>query len=452
MLRPELSRTETTTPEYENEKVQIDVYNPDKENCPVVILIHGSAGITGDRAARYERFASDLEKEGVIALNVHYFDTQRDPVDTIVKAIDYAEDIYNADPGRIGLIGYSSGGTIALLAASLDDRVKLLVISSGGLPTGFTKEDAMDLPETYIRAGTNDGAINTLYQLQRWFKELDKPLTATIDRDRGHSIPVTEFWANWKDIVFFVTEKLEPAAVQEDGGRFPRRVLFIGNSYTAQIKDCLVQMLKNSPYNKSEFAFAVRGGSDLQYHLSNQETLERIRTGNWDYVVIQEQSLMPALAGEYEKAFHRSVDQFTKIIREAGSEPILYMTWGRRDGDQDNQEIFPDYETMQKKLSSAYIAAARRNQVLLAPVGDAWSSVRQRDKKLGLALYKADGSHPSDKGAHLASYVFFWGLFPGSLESMDYQGTLTEEESQVFKDSILNLYPTNDEQVASKSK
>jgi hypothetical protein len=168
--------------------------------------------------------------------------------------------------------------------------------------------------------------------------------------------------------------------------------------------------------------------------------------------VIQEQSQMPALGGKYEKAFHRSVVQFTKIIREAGSEPILYMTWGRRDGVQDNKEVFPDYETMQKKLSSAYTAAAKRNQVLLAPVGDAWSSVRQLDNKLGLALYKADGSHPSDKGAYLASYVFFWGLFPGSLESMNYQGTLTNEECQMFKDAILKLYPTDDEQAAGDSK
>lgn len=236
-----------------------------------------------------------------------------------------------------------------------------------------------------------------------------------------------------------------PAAAPDNQSPVSRRVLFIGNSYTAQIKDCLTQMLEKSHYHKSVFAFIVRGGADLQYHLSNEETLKRIKLGKWDYVVIQEQSQIPAFGGKHERAFHCSVDQFTKVIREAGAEPILYMTWGRRDGDPDNQGIFPDYETMQKRLSSAYIAAARRNQVLMAPVGDAWSAVRQSDNELGRALYKADGSHPSEKGAHLSSYVFFWGLFPGSLSTMEYQGTLTKAEVQIFKNAIFNLYPEDDE-------
>jgi len=190
----------------------------------------------------------------------------------------------------------------------------------------------------------------------------------------------------------------------------------------------------------------------LQYHLSDQKTLERIRKGNWDYVVIQEQSQMPALGGKHEKAFHRSVDRFTRIIREAGSEPILFMTWGRRDGDRDHKEIFPDYETMQKRLSSAYIAAARRNQIPMAPVGDAWSAVRQRDAKLGNALYFGDGSHPSAYGAYLTSCVFFWGLFPGSLESLGRPKALTKKEYKIFKEAILSLYPADGEQAASKRK
>ena len=193
---------------YEDEEVQLDIYNPNKFYCPVVILIHGAAGIKGDRAVRYKRFATDLMNRGIIAINVHYFDSRRENwIKSIVKTIDYAEDIHNADREKIGLIGYSLGGTIALKVASLDDRVKLLIVNSGYLPTGFTKEDAANLPETYMVAGTADSAINTLYQLQGWFEELDKPFTAKILKGYGHSVPIKLFWRNWERIVSFVVDK-----------------------------------------------------------------------------------------------------------------------------------------------------------------------------------------------------------------------------------------------------
>ncbi len=207
---PELFCVEIDTLRYNNEEVQLDIYNPKKRYCPVAILIHGAAGIEGNRAIRYKRFATDLMEEEIIAINVHYFDSQRKNwIETIIKTIDYAEGIYNAESGKIGLIGYSLGGTIALKVASLDDRVKLLAIIAGYLPSGFTKKDAANLPETYMRAGTADSAINTLYQLQRWFEELDKPFTAKIDKSHGHSVPTAIFWKNWETLVSFVVDKFK---------------------------------------------------------------------------------------------------------------------------------------------------------------------------------------------------------------------------------------------------
>jgi dienelactone hydrolase len=194
--------------EYGNEKVQLDIYNAGRARSPVVILIHGAAGIKGDRAVRYKGFATDLMKEGIIAINVHYFDSnKRNWVKTIIKTIDYAQTINNADRAKIGLVGYSLGGTLALQAASRDERVKLLVINAGYLPWGFTKKDARRLPETYALAGTADSAIDTLRALKEWFAEMNKPFKAKIDEGYGHSIPISLFQENWKSIVLFLVER-----------------------------------------------------------------------------------------------------------------------------------------------------------------------------------------------------------------------------------------------------
>ena len=65
--------------EYDKNRVTLEVYHPGGLNKPVVILVHGSVGISGDRAERYGGFAQELMKNNVIALDIHYFDSpQRD--------------------------------------------------------------------------------------------------------------------------------------------------------------------------------------------------------------------------------------------------------------------------------------------------------------------------------------------------------------------------------------
>jgi len=200
-------QTSASELKYDNQKVKLDIYNPKSFNCPVVILIHGSAGIEGDRAIRYRGFATDLMNKGIIAINVHYFDSQQsDWVKTIIKTIDYAEAIPNANKNKIGIVGYSLGGTLALQAASADKRVTLLAIGAGYLPPGFTKEDAKRLPSTYMISGNKDDAINTLNQLKAWFEEFNKPFKSKIDEGVGHAAPANLFEEDWRTIVEFFTE------------------------------------------------------------------------------------------------------------------------------------------------------------------------------------------------------------------------------------------------------
>ncbi len=190
---------------YNGQSVRLDVYNPYRASSPVVILIHGAAGIEGDRAERYDTFATELSQKGMIAINVHYFHSPRNLWKrTITEAISYAETIPNANSSLIALVGYSLGGTIALQVASSDERVSHLVIQSGYLPRGFTKEDASLLPPTYICAGTEDTAIETLRQLDSWLSSLGIPIETRINHGYGHTMPMTLFWENWREIVRYL--------------------------------------------------------------------------------------------------------------------------------------------------------------------------------------------------------------------------------------------------------
>ncbi|MCB0764530.1 MAG: hypothetical protein KDB84_07480, partial [Flavobacteriales bacterium] len=79
--------------------------------------------------------------------------------------------------------------------------------------------------------------------------------------------------------------------------------------------------------------------------------------------------------------------------------PVLYMTWGRENGDAQNCGAYPfmcTYDGMQQALRDNYVYLANWYDAYTAPVGAAWKQVR--DTQPLIDLYDADGSHPSVAG------------------------------------------------------
>ena len=69
------------------------------------------------------------------------------------------------------------------------------------------------------------------------------------------------------------------------------RILFIGNSYTGQVRKAVTALVAASPHGKTtEMEFITPGGKTLEFHLKNEATTSRIAEGDWDFVVLQDQS------------------------------------------------------------------------------------------------------------------------------------------------------------------
>lgn len=203
---------------HEKVTVRLDVYNPGYKNAPVIILIHGSAGIEKNgRDERYQKFATDLMEDDFIAINVYYFDSHRNKwIQTIIETISFAQSIADADPERIGLVGYSLGGSIGLSVASRDARVKALAVESGSLPGGFGIEQARHLPATYMSSGDREASFKTLQALKEWLREADQIFESHIDKGLGHSVPMPLFWKNWGRIRDFMGEYLRDNTALSD--------------------------------------------------------------------------------------------------------------------------------------------------------------------------------------------------------------------------------------------
>lgn len=174
-----------------------------------------------------------------------------------------------------------------------------------------------------------------------------------------------------------------------------QRVLFIGNSFTARnnLPEIIVTIAAASGHHIDHQLISA-GGASLRRHWNAGEAARVIQRGNFDIVVLQEQSTLPI---KNRLRMHENVRLFDQLIRNNGAKTALYMTWARQHAPQ-NQSV----------ITEAYTSIAKEVGAILVPVGDAWErSLRQRDHPM---LFAPDGSHPSLAGSYLAACVFVGAL------------------------------------------
>jgi hypothetical protein len=185
-------------------------------------------------------------------------------------------------------------------------------------------------------------------------------------------------------------------------------VLFVGNSYSFGVPRALSQRAMKEG-KKVRIGHSTYGGWSLERHATHEATLRKIREGRWDVVVLQEQSQIPAMPKKKvaDKMFG-PVRQLAAEARRSGAIPVLYQTWGRRDGDATPRN--DDFYAMSQRLREGYRTAANQaGGLLVVPVGDVWE--KQMKAGRGQSLFVADGSHPSLEGNRVTAEVFYRTFF-----------------------------------------
>lgn len=198
------------------------------------------------------------------------------------------------------------------------------------------------------------------------------------------------------------------------------KVLFVGNSYTnwhnlAQI----VSLISDQAETKLVTNQVLVGGARLKEHWLGErglKTKEMIKDGEYDIVVLQEQSLGAIIEADSLRKYAKLLCDF---IKESGAKPYLYETWAR--------EKVPQY---QETINQVYTDVARINQAIVVPVGKTWERAKQLRPTIG--LYHTDGSHPSVLGTYLTACVFTAAILrevpeklPSVLETIGNDGKST---------------------------
>lgn len=201
------------------------------------------------------------------------------------------------------------------------------------------------------------------------------------------------------------------------------RALFLGNSYTDynELEQLYADIVSSLGEPRPEVLAFTPGGYRLEQHAADARTeghpvqAALSEPSAWDVVTLQEQSQVPGFP-ESNPTFASSRDaagELGALAAARGARVVLYQTWGRRAGDDTNPALFPDFETMQDRLTAGYrsLAAAAGAEAQIAPVGEAFRRIHDEDAdpldpaSLFSRLYAGDGSHPSIAGSYLAACV-----------------------------------------------
>lgn len=201
------------------------------------------------------------------------------------------------------------------------------------------------------------------------------------------------------------------------------RVFFIGNSYT-YVNDLpsTFAKLAQSGNHRVEVAMLANGGAVLADYVNSAEMQNILDSKKWDFVVLQEQSQIPAVQESRIASMYPAARSLVKLIRQTGAKPILFETWGHQNG---YPEKGMNYEAMQYHIDEGYLAIARELNVTVSPVGLAWFRTLQKNPRL--ELWQADGSHPSTAGTYLAACVFYAVIFRENPSGLTYYGGLSKE-------------------------
>ena len=218
------------------------------------------------------------------------------------------------------------------------------------------------------------------------------------------------------------------------------RAFFAGNSYTS-VND-LPRMVADIAHNMGDeliYTSNTPGACTFELHCSNA-SMDKICQGGWDFVVLQEQSQLPAfpieMVEEMVYPFAKQLVDSTYAFNPDG-EAMFYMTWGRKNGDTEFGPMYPmmsTYEGMDSLLYARYMYMAETNDASVCPVGRVWHYLR--DTHGEIELYTPDESHPSLAGSYAAACAFYTMMFGRDPHGITYDAGLGMKNAGIIRSAV----------------
>lgn len=222
------------------------------------------------------------------------------------------------------------------------------------------------------------------------------------------------------------------------------RILFIGNSYTF-MNDLPGTFAKLSESGGQPVIADISAiaNNTLAKHSKDKKTVDKIKNGKWDYVVLQEHSLGTVIDTFRTNYTYPAIGYLDSLIKTKKAKTLLYMTWGRKRGgiqimDSLSTKQYKDYFEMQKDLEKAYRDLGKEFSATVIPAGLAWQNVIKR--YYFADLWNPDESHPNIEGTYLNACVFYATIFGKSPVGLKYTAGLDKSYAQFLQETAYSTY------------
>lgn len=236
----------------------------------------------------------------------------------------------------------------------------------------------------------------------------------------------------------------------------PKEVLFIGNSLTYYHDMPLtLQAMLNEKDIKINIHQSTFPGISLSDHLIKPETLTKLNSQNWDYVVLQEATVRVLIDEVREYNFEPAILRLDSLVKLKKGQTILYQSYP--------VSIYPkkycypsllvraeipeaNYcsDSLRSSTEEFDIIQASFNEVSLtiqgkvAPVGLYFELCKKKYPELSL-FESTEDTHPSALGSYLIACVFFKILTGEKTADVKYSETLTQTDKDKINEIVDSL-------------
>jgi len=202
------------------------------------------------------------------------------------------------------------------------------------------------------------------------------------------------------------------------------RILFIGNShtFTNDLPGTFAELARAGGHAVSVDSSA-KGGYTLEQHIADGDTQDKLNSGPWDFVILQESTFVFEQESERNARMVPAVRALDENIKKAGGQTILMMMWATSKAI--NQNELEHFAEAQAQAAASTLEIAGEVKGLVAPVGIAWeNALRQRPE---LELWRYDRVHATDEGTYLMACVLYATIYRQSPVGLSATAGLPEE-------------------------
>ncbi len=208
------------------------------------------------------------------------------------------------------------------------------------------------------------------------------------------------------------------------------KILFIGNSGTFYwaIPESFSALLATGQ-NKINIEVSKRlsGGKRFSYHYKQAKTIQEIKSGKYDFVVIQGSSSEPT---DFKDEMFKYGAKLFNVIREIGAKPILYAYKGN---------LSTTYEERTQAIDTYVELGQKYNVPVIPAVAALNEAIKERPD---INYFNNDKCHLSMNGGYIMAYSFY-AFFTQSKEShpcpaiLDGQVPIPADIAEFIEDKVL---------------